>query len=159
MIFRFIFLINIFRIDIIKSITDPEHPLTLEQLHVVEEDLIKIDNEKNTIDIYFTPTIPHCSLATIIGLSLRIKLIRSLPTRFKVSVEITPDTHVSRTGINKQLADKERIAAAIESGYLSEVINECISIPYEQTKLPSLHKLIKVDSELRTLILNTAITK
>ena len=34
--------------------------------------------------VEFTPTIPHCSMATLIGLSIRVKLLRSLPTRFKV---------------------------------------------------------------------------
>lgn len=33
----------------------------------------------------FTPTIPHCSMATLIGLSIKVKLLRSLPQRFKVS--------------------------------------------------------------------------
>lgn len=34
--------------------------------------------------IEFTPTIPHCSMATLIGLSIKVKLLRSLPDRFKV---------------------------------------------------------------------------
>jgi hypothetical protein len=33
-------------------------------------------------------------MATLIGLSLRVKLLRSLPRRFKVQVSITPGTHV-----------------------------------------------------------------
>ena len=36
------------------------------------------------VDIFFTPTIPHCSMATLIGLSIRVKLLRALPSRFKV---------------------------------------------------------------------------
>ena len=60
---------------------------------VLQEDLIEVDDEKNTVDLTFTPTIPHCSMATLIGLSIRVKLIRSLPARFKTSVKITPGTH------------------------------------------------------------------
>lgn len=71
--------------DLIREINDPEHPLTLEELHVVQEDLVEINNEQNTVDINFTPTIPHCSMATLIGLSIRVKLLRCLPARFKVS--------------------------------------------------------------------------
>lgn len=74
-----------FFLDLIREINDPEHPLTLEQLHVVQEDLVQIDNECNTVDVNFTPTIPHCSMATLIGLSIRVKLLRCLPARFKVS--------------------------------------------------------------------------
>lgn len=113
--------------DLIRVINDPEHPLTLEELHVVQQQLIRVDNERNEVLISFTPTIPHCSMATLIGLSIRVKLLRSLPARFKVTVEITPGTHSSELAVNKQLADKERIAAALENSHLIEVINQCIT--------------------------------
>lgn len=45
---------------------------------------LKVDDENNYVGIEFTPTIPHCSMATLIGLSIRVKLLRSLPPRFKV---------------------------------------------------------------------------
>ncbi|KAG5885389.1 hypothetical protein JTB14_002786 [Gonioctena quinquepunctata] len=114
--------------DLIRNINDPEHPLSLEQLHVVQEELIQIDNENNTVDIYFTPTIPHCSMATLIGLSIRVKLLRCLPARFKVKVEVTPGTHNAEQQVNKQLADKERVAAALENSHLIKVINQCIAL-------------------------------
>ncbi|KAH8268750.1 hypothetical protein KR018_000982 [Drosophila ironensis] len=113
--------------DLIRNINDPEHPLTLEELHVVQEELIRISDGQNSVHINFTPTIPHCSMATLIGLSIRVKLLRSLPPRFKVTVEITPGTHASEQAVNKQLADKERVAAALENKHLAEVINQCIS--------------------------------
>ncbi|XP_013106825.1 MIP18 family protein galla-2 [Stomoxys calcitrans] len=114
--------------DLIRNINDPEHPLTLEELHVVQQDLIKVNDKGNTVFINFTPTIPHCSMATLIGLSIRVKLLRSLPPRFKVTVEITPGTHASENAVNKQLADKERVAAALENKHLAEVINQCIAL-------------------------------
>ncbi|KAH9503499.1 MIP18 protein galla-2 [Bulinus truncatus] len=88
---------------LIRFINDPEHPLTLEELNVVEEAKVKVDDDANSVHIYFTPTIPHCSMATLIGLSIRVKLLRSLPSRFKVDVEITPGTHDSEIAVNKQL--------------------------------------------------------
>lgn len=57
--------------DLIRNINDPEHPLTLEELRVVEEKNIFVDNEKNVVDVFFTPTIPHCSMATLIGKSFK----------------------------------------------------------------------------------------
>ncbi|XP_043466174.1 MIP18 family protein galla-2 [Leptopilina heterotoma] len=114
--------------DIVRNINDPEHPLTLEELKVVEEDLIEVDNKNNAVLVKFTPTIPHCSMATLIGLSIRVQLLRALPARFKVTVEITPGTHASELAINKQLADKERVAAALENNHLLEVINQCIRV-------------------------------
>mmetsp|Transcript_20253 Transcript_20253/g.42475 ORF Transcript_20253/g.42475 Transcript_20253/m.42475 type:complete len:302 (-) Transcript_20253:346-1251(-) len=139
--------------DIIRNIQDPEHPLTLEQLNVVRLELIEVvdlfgddgpgvdkmeidpnalngemyNKKFSTVKIQFTPTIPHCSMATLIGLSLRVKLFRSLPPRFKVSVKIEPGTHVSEHAINKQLSDKERVRAALENEHLLGVVNRCIA--------------------------------
>lgn len=80
----------------------------------------------NLVKVYFTPTIPHCSMATLIGLSIKVCLIRSLPSRFKVEVQISPGSHVSEVAVNKQLQDKERVSAALENNNLLEVVNQCL---------------------------------
>ncbi|RLN49919.1 hypothetical protein BBJ28_00010861 [Nothophytophthora sp. Chile5] len=67
------------------------------------------------------------SMATLIGLCLRVKLLRSLPARFKVDILITPGTHSSEAAVNKQLNDKERVAAALENSHLLTVVNKCIA--------------------------------
>eukprot|EP00112_Aurelia_sp_Birch-Aquarium-sp1_P013618 Seg2894.4 transcript_id=Seg2894.4/GoldUCD/mRNA.D3Y31 product="Mitotic spindle-associated MMXD complex subunit MIP18" protein_id=Seg2894.4/GoldUCD/D3Y31 len=113
--------------DIIRSINDPEHPLTLEELNVVEESNVEVDDDNNYVKVMFTPTIPHCSMATLIGLAIRVMLLRSLPDRFKVDVQITPGSHASEAAVNKQLADKERVAAALENSSLLEVVNQCLT--------------------------------
>lgn len=120
--------------EYIRNINDPEHPLTLEQLNVVSIENIMInDKNKNKILINYTPTIPHCSMATLIGLSLRVKLLRSLPQRFKVKIKITPGTHKSEKEINKQLNDKERVAAALENYSLIKVVNQCIKTSLDRS--------------------------
>ena len=113
--------------ELIRHINDPEHPLTLEQLNVVSMDNVLVNDRENIISVQFTPTIPHCSMATLIGLCLRVKLIRSLPSRFKVTIKISPGSHQSEIAINKQLADKERVAAALENNHLLDVVNKCIT--------------------------------
>ena len=63
----------------------------------------KVDDPGSRVDIEFTPTIPHCSMATLIGLCIRVKLLRSLPDRFKgsftphraVDIRVTPGSHAS----------------------------------------------------------------
>lgn len=42
-------------------------------------------------------------------------------------MEIYPGTHASRDAVNKQLADKERVAAALENNHLLEAVNNCLS--------------------------------
>lgn len=55
--------------DLIRGIIDPEKPQTLEDLDVVkEEDVYIYRHEKEMwIKLVFTPTVPHCSLASLIG--------------------------------------------------------------------------------------------
>lgn len=48
--------------------------------------VLEVNDAENTVDIEFTPTIPHCSMATLIGLSIKVKLLRCLPNRFKVCI-------------------------------------------------------------------------
>jgi len=122
--------------ELIRHLNDPEHPLTLEQLNVSSLDLIEVVDEPedlslgkraiSTVDVRFTPTIPHCSMSTLIGLSIRVKLLRSLPSRFKVKVRITPGAHNQEDAVNKQLEDKERVAAALENLSLLEVVNKAV---------------------------------
>lgn len=66
-------------------------------------------------------------MATLIGLAIRVKLHRSLPSRFKVKVSIEPGTHQSETAVNKQLDDKERVRAALENPHLLKIVNKCIA--------------------------------
>lgn len=70
--------------DLLRHITDPEHPLTLEQLAVVSRAQVHVYDPAASVDalaaapspgtppqghvfVEFTPTIPHCSMATLIG--------------------------------------------------------------------------------------------
>lgn len=52
------------------------------------------------MEVLFTPTIPHCSMATLIGLCIRVKLLRSLSLRYKIDVRIFPGTHQSEDAGN-----------------------------------------------------------
>lgn len=119
--------------QLIRDINDPEHPLTLEQLNVARREDISVDDGRGYVRVCFTPTIPHCSMATLIGLSVRVQLLRSLPRRFKIDVYIAAGTHASETAINKQLNDKERVMAALENPHLLDVVNKCLAGPSHNT--------------------------
>ena len=82
--------------------------------------------EELWINISFTPTVPHCSLATMIGLCIRVKLQRNLQQRFKLDINVTEGTHFVEDDVNKQINDKERVAAAMENPDLRALVEECI---------------------------------
>ncbi|GBE82682.1 hypothetical protein BKA93DRAFT_815649 [Sparassis latifolia] len=115
--------------ELIRSISDPEHrSMTLEQLAVVSAPQISFDPQvPDRLMVEFTPTVPHCGMSTFIGLSIRVRLLRSLPQRFKVDVRVKPGSHQSEHALNKQLNDKERVAAALENPALLEVLEQCLS--------------------------------
>ena len=111
--------------SLLRDIKDPEHPeLSLAQLRVVKRDQIFVDDRSNIIKVEYTPTIPTCSVAVLIGLTLLRKLQLCAPERFKISVKISPGKHVQEKQVNKQLADKERVAAAMENPNLSKLVRE-----------------------------------
>ncbi|MCL7024512.1 hypothetical protein MKW94_017728 [Papaver nudicaule] len=115
----------------IRDIKDPEHPYSLEELKVVTEDAVEVNDKNSHVRVTFTPTVEHCSMATIIGLCLRVKLMRSLPSRYKVDIRVAPGTHATEAAVNKQLNDKERVAAALENPGLVEMVDQCLAPTYE----------------------------
>jgi len=117
--------------ELIRLISDPEHPNSLEELRVVSAEQIELGD--NHIVVEFTPTVPHCGMSTLIGLCIRVRLLRSLPPRFKVDIRVKPGSHQSELAVNKQLNDKERVAAALENPSLMEALEKCL----ETAGLPS----------------------
>ena len=96
------------------------------QLDIISVENIRVHSEAQFIQVYFTPTVPHCSMATLIGLAIRRKLQESLAGRFKTEVLVFPGSHSSELAVNKQLNDKERVAAALENTNLLEKVNLCL---------------------------------
>ncbi|KIP02638.1 hypothetical protein PHLGIDRAFT_20430 [Phlebiopsis gigantea 11061_1 CR5-6] len=115
--------------ELIRSISDPEHrSMSLEQLAVVSAPQITFDLKfPDRVTVEFTPTVPHCGMSTFIGLSIRVRLLRSLPERYKIDIKVKPGSHQSEHALNKQLNDKERVAAALENPALLEVLEQCLS--------------------------------
>ncbi|KAK8149949.1 hypothetical protein MY1884_005693 [Beauveria asiatica] len=135
--------------DLISTITDPEHPVSLGQLSVINLADIRLTpspssshtavsdyNNKNNsdtlIDVFveITPTITHCSLATILGLAVRVRLEQALPPNYRVDVRCKESSHVQDDQVNKQLADKERVAAALENDSLRGVLDKMLETCY-----------------------------
>lgn len=119
--------------DLISTISDPEHPLSLGSLGVVTLSDIKIlppsspRSKISTITVLITPTTSACSLTTVIGLGVKVRLMQALPPRFRIDVRIKEGTSNTADEVNKQLGDKERVAAAMENRNLVQVVNQMLS--------------------------------
>ena len=85
--------------DLIKDIQDPEKPETLEELEVVYEEGVNVAKIRNTdayhIKIEFTPTVPHCSLATLIGEQTKKQLSLKNYFRAHMGAQNPIDRHTS----------------------------------------------------------------
>ncbi|KAJ3471674.1 hypothetical protein MRS44_001773 [Fusarium solani] len=121
---------------LISTISDPEHPVSLGQLSVINLSDIHITPspslgvpDANTIVqvvVEITPTITHCSLATVIGLGVRVRLEQALPPNYRVDVTCKENSHNQDDQVNKQLGDKERVAAALENDTLKGVLDKML---------------------------------
>lgn len=97
----------------------------MEQLGVVNKKNVFVDDR--SVAVEFVPTIPNCTLAAIIGISIKVKLSRALPVGYKIKVRIARGAHEDEENLNKQINDKERVFAAMENDNMKKTINSIIS--------------------------------
>lgn len=86
-----------------------------------------------TCDRHCSPLLPQTILTP--GLSLRVRLLRALPPRYRVEIRIKPGTHQSEHAVNKQLNDKERVQAALENSHLLQVVEGCLATAGKRGKV------------------------
>ena len=119
--------------DLIAPITDPEHPLSLGSLGVVNLADISVvpppspHSRISSVRVFLTPTTSACSLTTVIGLGVKVRLVNALPPRFRIDVRIKEGTSSSAAEANKQLGDKERVAAAMENKNLISMVTHMLA--------------------------------
>ncbi|KAK0898282.1 hypothetical protein LTR57_021697 [Friedmanniomyces endolithicus] len=96
-----------------------------------DEETEDIDEQEvsriSTVTVLVTPTTSACSLTTVIGLGVKVRLVNALPPRFRIDVRIKPGTSGTAGEVNKQLGDKERVAAAMENKSLLNVVNNMLA--------------------------------
>jgi hypothetical protein len=54
------------------------------------------------------------------------RAIKHMCKHYPVPLQVTPGSHSSELAVNKQLADKERVAAALENPNLVDMVNRCV---------------------------------
>lgn len=126
--------------DAVRDIRDPEHAHSLEALSVVDAGSVSVRAPAGdgpgfgVVTVTFTPTVPHCSMAGVIGLCIRAKLDRARVLcaghgehYYKLVVRCADGAHATADSINKQLADKERVAAAFENPTILDLLDTCIN--------------------------------
>ena len=168
--------------DLLACIKDPEFPDktlgTLKTSHIIDGNERMVVNEddinieifetptlgvsnlgsskirKLLIKIFYTPTVQHCSLTSLIGLCIYKKIQNDFPItahtilfdhsekksfyqfnddssednlRWAVKILVKPGSHSNETDANRQIGDKERVTAALENQHLIDKINKLIT--------------------------------
>eukprot|EP00758_Cryptobia_borreli_P009860 Tbor_TRINITY_DN5518_c0_g1::TRINITY_DN5518_c0_g1_i1::g.13144::m.13144 len=83
-----------------------------------------------TVEVELLPTVPHCHLMMIIGLSVRAKLMYDLPqnsTIWRIILRIKEGSHLQHDDIEKQLNDKERVCGALENPVVLKEVQKLIT--------------------------------
>jgi len=116
--------------EIIRTIRDPEHPYTLEQLDVVNEKEITIEEKHGKLycTIYWKPV--NAGQYTVhVGMAILMKLQSQLKglDKLKFTITMKGGNPKYKKMIDKQLNDKERLAAAKENETLITFIESLIS--------------------------------
>jgi metal-sulfur cluster biosynthetic enzyme len=118
--------------DAIGCIRDPERPSTLEELGVICEENITVEETKKgyNVTVVWEPTAPHCAFANNIGLSMLYMISKELSDiNMKIDVVLKEGSHITKEeskmyAVDKQINDKERVAAAFENPLVIEMIKE-----------------------------------
>ena len=85
-----------------------------------------LDDDYINVKIEFTPTVPHCTLATLIGLCIWVKINNAFGDLCKIELFITPGSHPHSREITKQMNDKERLLSAKDNVELMGLVNLCL---------------------------------
>lgn len=123
-------------------IKDPEFPYTLGQLRIINAQ--DIHEGPISLDISFSPTVPHCSMTGIIGLCVIWKVSSCVMLGGKhLRVSVKDGTHNSSKALNKQLHDKERVLAALENQSMMDVISSCTAFRDYVTSISVLYVILE----------------
>ncbi|KAH9601783.1 hypothetical protein LSM04_007624 [Trypanosoma melophagium] len=91
---------------------------------------IRVPKPTGLVMVVLKPTVPHCSLMGIISLSVYAKLKEALPPSvcdWKIDITLLEGSHIQQHEVEKQIADKERVAAALENEVLVKEIDKLIN--------------------------------
>ncbi|OAG29510.1 hypothetical protein NEDG_00643 [Nematocida displodere] len=95
--------------------------------HQTEEEVKRAGQEVPVfVEIKVVPTIPHCSMVGLIGLSILYKVTKIISSRYVVRVIVKKGTHTLDEEMTKQLEDIERTSSAFINPAIVATITELI---------------------------------
>ncbi|MEM3045064.1 MAG: iron-sulfur cluster assembly protein [Candidatus Bathyarchaeia archaeon] len=110
--------------EVLGKVYDPEYPLSVTELKIVERDDIEISDEGVTV--HFKPTTPFCPMGGIIGVLIKYALEKALRTPVKVKVK--GGSHVQEEAFNEMLNQEDRYREILKKLEDSGILKSCVSL-------------------------------
>ncbi len=92
-------------LEVLKEVQDPEMPVSILELDMVNEEDITIESDKK-VKIRFKPTSPMCPMGSVLGVLIKKKLKDALDVDAEVTVR--PGAHMNEELVNSIINSKER---------------------------------------------------
>jgi|YelNatPaOPRAMG01_1025707.scaffolds.fasta_scaffold00829_22 metal-sulfur cluster biosynthetic enzyme len=111
--------------DVLKEVYDPEYPISVVEMNIVDEDSIEI-LDCGRIRVMFKPTTPFCPMGGLIGVLMKYALEKAL--NVKAEVLVKPGTHVSEEAINATINDENRYEAVLKQLSDLNLLKRCVKV-------------------------------
>lgn len=92
-------------LEVLKEVQDPEIPVSILELDMVNEDDITIESD-NKVKVTFKPTSAMCPMGSVIGVLIKKKLKDKLGV--DAEVRVRPGTHMNEEMVNDIINNKEK---------------------------------------------------
>lgn len=92
-------------LEVLKEVQDPEMPVSILELDMVNEDDITIESDKK-VKITFKPTSAMCPMGSVLGVLIKKKLKDALGV--DAEVKVRPGAHMNEELVNSIINSKER---------------------------------------------------
>ncbi len=98
-------------LEVLKDVQDPEMPVSILELDMVNEDDITIESDSK-VKVTFKPTSTMCPMGSVIGVLIKKKLKDTLGVN--AVVEVRPGTHMNEEMVNDIINSKERYEQVVK---------------------------------------------
>ncbi|MCK5342954.1 MAG: DUF59 domain-containing protein [Candidatus Heimdallarchaeota archaeon] len=107
----------------LETVYDPEHPISVLELRIVEASGITIEGNKINVD--FKPTTPFCPMGAVIGVIIK-KVLKEMYPEAEINVNVKQGTHVREEQVNQMINDPQQYDQTLQRLESSGLIEQCI---------------------------------
>ncbi|MEM2123561.1 MAG: iron-sulfur cluster assembly protein [Candidatus Bathyarchaeia archaeon] len=110
--------------EILGKVYDPEYPLSVTELKIVEKDDIEVSDKGLTVQ--FKPTTPFCPMGGIIGILIKYAVEKELNVPVKVKVK--SGSHFQEEAFNEMLSQEDKYRDVLRKLEGSGILKSCVPL-------------------------------